>query len=374
MAVLRHLTHLSNVIAHSTAPSTSLSTPGATSRVQQVLLVPLGDAPPLPSLSLFLAQGTTPSAVCFQQDLLDRARKVEESFLADAVDRIEKVKKVVEQQVASDTAEQPVILGYLAHGKLSQSAIGECLDAGASGVLHSPYDGRTVALLKHVVAAANEGTSATVALSGSPSVSALQFSPTMEDEAKVILTPTALSMGAEHESERALSASWSSQRRRRSTQISLNRVISGSSTGSGALSSLSSDITQELAGESQQMATSASSKTNPKTPLTALNDFSFPTHLNRLLGTSQSASDAARRRSVDTGGLALAFDRATKKMETIDQAGESDDSSEHINVVAGDYEQEVADGSSSTQFAEVLGEMYNQTMMSIDVQMGDYDK
>lgn len=371
--MLRHLTHLPNVIANPKAPSTSLSTPGATSKVQQVILVPLGDAPPLPSLSLFLAQGTTPSAVCFQQDLLDRARKVEETFLADALGRIQKVKEVIEKQVGSDAADHPVLLGYLAHGSLSQSAIGECLDAGASGVLHPPYDGRTVVMLKHLVAAANEGTSSTVALAGSPSTSALQFSPSMDDEAKVILTPTALSMGAEHESERALSASWSSQRRRRSTQMSLNRVVSGSSTGSAALSALSSDLTQERSGESQQTTNSASI-TTPKTPLTALPDFAFPKHLNRLLGTSQSAVDAARRRSVDTGGLALAFDRASRRMETIEQSGESDDSSEHINVVAGDHEQELADGSSTTQFAEVLGEMYNQTMMSIDVQMGEYEK
>ncbi|KLT42542.1 hypothetical protein CC85DRAFT_83339 [Cutaneotrichosporon oleaginosum] len=378
VAVIRHLTHLPNVIAHPKSPSTSLSTPGATSKVQQVILVPLGDAPPLPSLSLFLAQGTTPSAVCFQQDLLDRAQKVEEDFLTDALDSIQKVKDAIQKEIGSDV-DPPVILGYLAHGSLSQSSISECLEAGASGVLHPPYDGRTVASLKMLVAAANEGTSSTVALAGSPAVSALQSSPANDDEAKVILTPTALSMGAEHESEKVLSASFSSQRRRRSTQmshLSLNRVASGSSTGSAGLSALSTDMTKEHPGESQQdgLASSHSART-PKSPLTALDDFSFPTHINRLLGTSQAACDAARRRSVDTGGLALAFDRANKRMETIDGAGEpADDASDHINVVAGDHEQEVADGSSTTQFAEVLGEMYNQTMMSIDVQMGDYEE
>lgn len=364
VAVIRHLTHLPNVIADPEERSTSLSTPGATANVQQVVLVPLGDAPPLPSLSLFLAQGTTPSAVCFQQDLLDRARKVEEAFLTTALDRIKQVKDVIQQQIGSD--EQPVILGYLAQGSLSQSAIGECLDAGAGGVLHPPYDNRTVLFLKQLVHAANEGTSSTVALLGSPTTSALQSSPMTEDDGKVILTPTALSMGAEHESEKILSASFSSQRRRKSTQTSLNRVISGSSTGSAAFSALSSDITQERAE-----ATSAPSRP----PHSALPEFGFPAQLNKILGTTQSASEAARRRSVDTGGLALAFDRASKKMETIDQSGESgDDSSEHINVVAGDHEQELADGSSTTQFAEVLGEMYNQTMMSIDVQMIEYDK
>jgi hypothetical protein len=367
------------VIANPKSPSTSLSTPGAKSKVQQVILVPLGDAPPLPSHSLFLAQGTTPSAVCFQQDLLDRARKVEEEFLTEALGRFQKVKEAIEKEIGSD-ADQPVILGYLAHGSLAQSSISECLEAGASGVLHPPYDGRTVASLKMLVAAANEGTSSTVALLGSPAVSA-QFSPINEEEGKVILTPTALSMGAEHESEKVLSASFSSQRRRRSTQmsqISLNRVVSGSSTGSAGLSGLSSDLTKEHPDESQHGTSASSNATNlrtPKTPHTALDDFSFPTHINRLLGTSQVASEAARRRSVDTGGLALAFDRATKRMETIDGAGEPvEDPADHINVVAGEHEQEVADGSSTTQFAEVLGEMYNQTMMSIDVQMGDYDQ
>lgn len=304
---------------------------------------------------------------------------MEEEFLAEALGRFQKVKEAIEKEIGSD-ADQPVILGYLAHGSLAQSSISECLEAGASGVLHPPYDGRTVASLKMLVAAANEGTSSTVALLGSPAVSA-QFSPINEEEGKVILTPTALSMGAEHESEKVLSASFSSQRRRRSTQmsqISLNRVVSGSSTGSAGLSGLSSDLTKEHPDESQHGTSASSNATNlrtPKTPHTALDDFSFPTHINRLLGTSQAASEAARRRSVDTGGLALAFDRATKRMETIDGAGEPvEDPADHINVVAGEHEQEVADGSSTTQFAEVLGEMYNQTMMSIDVQMGDYDQ
>lgn len=377
VAVIRHLTHLPNVIANPKSPSTSLSTPGATSKVQQVILVPLGDAPPLPSLSLFLSQGTTPSAVCFQQDLLDRARKVDEDFLTDALERIQKVKDTVQKEIGPD-ADQPVILGYLGQGSLAQSSMSECLETGASGVLHPPYDGRTVALLKMLVAAANEGTSSTVALASSPTTSALQFSPANDEDSKVILTPTALSMGAEHESEKVLSASFSSQRRRRSTQMSqmsLNRVVSGSSTGSAALSALSSDITQEHPHGTSTASNATNVLATPKSPLTALDDFSFPTHINRLLGTSQSACDAARRSSVDTGGLALAFDRATKRMETIDGTGEPvDDASDHINVVAGDHEQEVADGISTTQFAEVLGEMYNQTMMSIDVQMGDYDQ
>ncbi|BEJ00602.1 hypothetical protein CcaverHIS631_0504590 [Cutaneotrichosporon cavernicola] len=379
VAVVRHVTHLPNILANSQSPSTSLSTPGSTSKVQQVVLVPFGDAPPLPSLSLFLASGTTPSAVCFQQDLMERARKTEDEFLNQILGRIQSVKDVIQKQIGPDD-DQPIVIGYLAHGSLGQSSISECLEAGTAGVLHPPYDGRTVASLKMLVTAANDGTSSTVALAGSPASSALQFSPIIEEDAKVVLTPTALSMGAEHESEKVLTASFSSQRRRRSTQIShlsLNRVVSGSSTGSVGLSALSSSITQEIPAESLQSTSGSSNATNltPKTPLMTLDDFSFPSHLNRLLGTSEAANEAARRRSVDTGGLALAFDRASKRMETIDGSGESvEDTSNHINVVAGEHEQEVADGNSSTQFAEVLGDMYNQTMTSIDVQMGDYDE
>ncbi|GMK55611.1 hypothetical protein CspeluHIS016_0206670 [Cutaneotrichosporon spelunceum] len=382
VAVVTRLTHLPNVLGNRKSPSTSLSIPGATSNVQQVVLVPLGDAPPLPSLSLFLAQGTTPSAVCFQQDMIERARKTEENFLNHALDRIQKVKDVIHEQIEPDD-DQPIILGYLSHGSLGQASISECLEAGAAGVLHPPYDGRTVVSLKMLVAAANDGTSSTVALASSPASSALQFSPVIEDlDAKVVLTPTALSMGAELESEKVLAASFTSQRRRRSTQVShlsLNRVMSGSSAGSVGLSALSSEITQEITQDSRQSSSESSDATNllgtPKTPVTTFNDYSFPTHINRLLGTLDAASEAARRRSVDTGGLALAFDRASKRMETMDGAGEpADDASDHINVVAGDHEQDVADGNSSTQFAEVLGDMYNQTMMSIDVQMLDYDE
>jgi hypothetical protein len=90
------------------------------------------------------------------------------------------------------------------------------------------------------------------------------------------------------------------------------------------------------------------------------------------------AAFESRRRSVDTGRIALAFDRATKRIVPtvkVEASAEPalEDRRESLHM-AGDKEQEAADGTNTTQFAEVLGEMYQQTMSSIDIQMSEYDE
>lgn len=337
--------------------------------MQQVILCPLGETPSLPSLSLLLARGTTPSAVCFQQDLLERARKVEDDWLHSAVSTIHHVDQLCNAisenfEDARGSLPHPVIVAYVTHGTLSPSAVQACISAGAYGVLHPPFVSRTASTLRQLVAAGQEGLTSTVAGLSSPPTQ--PQSTSYEDETKVVLTPTALAMGAEHESEKVLSA-FTHQRRRLSAQLSLSRVISPTSPIDGE---------SETPHEREPLRTGTSTSSNAPTVATpgSLSHFPSLAHLYDPLGLQ--SFDASRRRSVDTGGIAIAFDRATKRMipmempdsETMPNGGRRGS----INVVAGDKEQEAADGSNTTEFAEVLGEMYQQTMTSIDVQMGEY--
>lgn len=375
---MHNLSHLSHAATqqHGDASSGSQVDGPTTSptSAHRVALVPLGDTPGLPSLSLLFASGTTPTAVCFQQDVLDRARKVEDEWLTSATGRIQHVKELLNQPEEGKADETSTfILAYSANGTLSPAAVTACVEAGASGVLYPPYDGHTGRILSQLVTAASHGdpTSA-LDLSSSPvhSVHSVHNLSGLEDDAKVVLPPTALAMGAEHESEKILSATLSSQSRRKSSQLS-----QGSITSSDLLNRTSSDgrpATLQTTYSSSSVATavggkSAAAAMGTVDPLNIARTL-LPSHLTSL--------DASRRRSVDTGGLSLAFDRVSKRAVPQDQVTglpAASASSLSINVVAGDHEQETADGLNTTQFADLLGEMYQQTMMSIDIQMGDYE-
>jgi hypothetical protein len=347
---------------------------------QQVILCPLGEAPTLPSLSLLLSRGTTPSAVCYQQDILNNARKHEDEWLNTALSTIQHVEQLcstIPEDPSAETntapAPHPVIIAYLTSGHPSASAIEACIGAGAFGVLYPPYDVHTAVTVKQLVVAGKDGNTTTVVgLSSPPSHnSSMHLNSVLEDDTKVILTPTALGMGAEHESEKVLSA-FGHQRRRIST-LSLNRAISV-----GSQASVESETAIPDGRDPLQTGTSTSSIAHTvATPSTTLSHFPSLSHLYDPLGL-QATFDTSRRRSVDTGGIALAFDRAAKRIESVDKVEVEPEAAperrDSINVVAGDKEQEAANGSNTTQFAEVLGEMYQQTMSSIDIQMGEYEQ
>jgi len=314
---------------------------------------------------------------------LDRARKVEDDWLATATTTIQHVEQLCSAIPESPGATngsspaQPIIIAYVTSGTPSPTAIETCIGAGAYGVLHPPFGVQTAAIIKHIVTTGRQSTASST--SGLSSPRSLAFSPlssVLEDDPKVILTPTALGLGAEHESEKVLSA-FGHQRRRRSTQLHLSRVVSPDSA-EGA----EDETLQER--EPLKTGTSTSSVGHTvATPSTTLSHFPSLSHLyDPFSGLQQPPNfDPSRRRSVDTGGIALAFDRATKLVVSVDPVDNKiEHETEHnehrpaINVVAGEKEQEAADGTNTTQFAEVLGEMYQQTMSSIDIQMEEYEQ
>lgn len=109
--------------------------------LRRVLLVPLSDSPTLPSLSLLLAQGTTPSAVCFQQDLLERARRTEADWLPSALDMIWRATQSQgPYQQGDSTKENVSVIAYSANPALSDGVVEQCIQAGALGVLFPPYE------------------------------------------------------------------------------------------------------------------------------------------------------------------------------------------------------------------------------------------
>ncbi|KAL1407396.1 3',5'-cyclic-nucleotide phosphodiesterase [Vanrija albida] len=350
VTAIRQVSHLPSILnttaAGASSPNLSTPRPSSTSTpAQQVILVPLGATPSLPSLSLLLAQGTTPTAVVFQQDLLDRARKVEEEWLSTALQGIHRVTDLVHQspiQQPQDSSKPAVVLAY-ADGALSPSAISAIVAAGASGVLRPPpFDRDSVNLLIQLVKAANDGTSPDnlAGLSASPAGSSVispALSATLEDETKVVLTPTALAMGAEHEGEKFLAAKLATRSGK------LGRVVSNDSADLG----------------------------DGRVPVPSLS--SLPSAKERILDSLTVSNDGSRRRSVDTGRIALAFDRQAKRAVHFEAAEAPLGRRGSFNVVAGDKEQEAADGNTA-QFAEVLSELYQQTMNSIDIHMAEYDE
>lgn len=271
---------------------------------------------------------------------------MEEEWLSTALQGIHKVSDLIEQsrsQQPQDSSEPPVIIAYVADGALSPSALSAIVAAGAAGVLRPPpFDADSVNLLIQLVKAANDGTSPDnlVGLSVSPAGSnaiSPTLSATYEDETKVVLTPTALAMGAEHEGEKFLAAKLA--------------------TRSGKLGRVVSNDSADL-GEGQA-------------PVPSLSD--LPSAKERILDSLTVNNDAARRRSVDTGRIALAFDRQAARAVHFEAAEGPLARRGSFNVVAGDKEQEAA-GGNTAQFAEVLSELYQQTMNSIDIHMAEYDE
>lgn len=375
MTAVRHNAHLPGILsepqATPTVPQLSASRE-LPQPAQQVVLVPLGDTPSLPSLSLLLSRGTTPSAVCFQQDLLDRAAKIEGDWINAATASIQRVQELIKPGFnAAVSGETPLVVGYVSHGTLSPAAVQACIAAGASGVLHPPYDAHTALVLNQLVTARKAGKTDTVAnLSTSPSHPNLSMGGSFDDDTNVVLTPTALSMGAEHESEKVLSA-FTHHRRRLSAHLNLSRVVTPGSNGS-----IHGEPHPDRDALKTGTTTSSVGQTVATPGSTTLAHFPALAHIYDQTNLTAVTSAEARRRSVDTGGIALAFNRASQRMIPADMAGDPSMHSPNRNgsdaMVAGDKEQEAADAH-TTQFAEVLGDVHEQTMASINIQMGEYE-
>lgn len=328
-----------------------------------------------------MAQGTTPSAVCFQQDVLDRARRTEEEWLPSAIEQIAVVVRMRDHASASGRSEKPIILAYSANPALSASTISSCVDAGASGVLRPPYDLETAQLVRRMVAAAKTGRLSSVV---SMAASKTPTSPTFSDASmKVVLPPTALFGGGEHEGERVLTG----HRRKMSGTQDIQSLANASRDRSSSRS---------LAGSRKQ-----SKRDLPSLTISAATEEAGhpDAEMDNLAFALYQPSLQRRRRSVDTGGLATAMKRAQKAFEVaarpvpIPGLAPSTPATPQIRhgrlgsssraMTPGPMQegrgsaQDEADpfsGDVDTHLAELLSAMFYQTCVTIDVQMEQYEE
>jgi hypothetical protein len=355
VSTLRTASHLGQYISHiHDLPLASGDAAATTNKTAQVIMVPLSDSPTLPSLSLLLTQGTTPSAICFQQDLLDRARRTEADWLPSALYIIgEAIEQSRQQSRTQGDTTQTYVIAYSANPALSPSVVERCMQAGAIGVLQPPYESRdTLKLIKRMIAYEEKSNAARHAFD-------------------------------DFESRRASVAS--------------------------AAQSQDSESASSRGGRKHSM--------HPLSPIPAGTSTDYaPTNVG---GPSPFISDlAARRRSVDTGGLSLALQRASDHIMTYEsknQHTQSNQVSEPWRIgkyrearttanspqrsphfqepfkTKTDRSASVADvGSHLSQqlkekdipeeeeeemaIAELLSEMYRQTRVAIESQMEDYDE
>ena len=223
-------------------------------------------------------------------------------------------------------------------------------------MLKPPYDLDTARLLQRMVRAGREGRVSTVVelqnTNGDHSPGLFDGPAFDEQETTVILAPTALSFGGEHEGERVLSASIQ-HRRNNSTS-------------------------QSIASRSPQPSLSGSRKNSAGPPSSG----TFSPNAHFLVPGPSSLE--RRRRSVDTGGLALALKRVSR---VIEGGSESKGAGRLSRIQEGSTSRpragtrlsgaipegvEDKDGAKPTELAELLSAMYCQTMGTVDVQMVEY--
>lgn len=95
-----------------------------------VVLVPLCDSPALPSLTAMLAQGTTPSAVCFQD-----VQRTEDEWLPYALDTM----RIVRSSQSPFVPHPPIVFAYSANTSCTDTVVAKCRAHGAAGVFKPPY-------------------------------------------------------------------------------------------------------------------------------------------------------------------------------------------------------------------------------------------
>lgn len=380
VTVIHTLSHLPSLIdpAVSSSAHPIITRPADPAEpVTHVILVPLADSPTFPSLSLLLNSGTTPSAVCFQQDILERAIRAEERWLKGALAQIQRVVDICTERrsansstpstarpspvtsgtVSPTEAPAPFIIAYSANPSLSQSAISACISAGAIGVLKPPYDLSTAEMVRRMVRSYKEGELPVTFQSpfdtSSPygmTASHLSISPGGgSDETTVVLPPTALDMGAEHEGEKILAAAmgprrgsseaWSLARSDKRSSISQRTSMSresqstsrkGSTVSGFAFtsadpfaascacnspSSLHLRSNQQTPPMYQQTPMEATYR-HPEISLPPASKYTYPYLFYQAPSfCSFHPAPDPRRRSVDVGGLAEAIKRASQLYE-----------------------------------------------------------
>jgi len=392
VTLVRNTSHLPPLLS-SPSGSGSISSisarPSQVSTITPVILVPLCDSPTIPSLSLLLAQGTTPTAVCFQQDLLERARQTEEEWLPSALAQIREVVGMRDQKTSS-TYESPIVLAYSANPALNPSTTQLCISAGAAGVLKPPFHAETARLVKRMVRAAREGRISSVVelprehghhLAHNPNAP-LSLAGTEDSGTKVVLPPTALDMGGEHEGEKVLSAAMTHRRQNSTNKIDSRNRQSATPLNLDSISPADADSTRRqdmsiLTPTTARQTTASTSTTDQRDhvihPYVASMGRYKPTH-------------TPRRRSVDVGCLSLALERATTAfagpLAISDSKGfafpappaPSTELKRGKTQVGLDRHIETGEESTETHLAELLSAMYRQSTVAMDVQMTEYEE
>lgn len=323
-------------------------------------------------------------------------------------------------QTSSSTYEAPIILAYSANPALYPSTTQRCIAAGASGVLKPPFHGESARLVKRMVRAARAGRiSSVVELPVEASTNQIRALGTLgraafpsygqdggESGTKVVLPPTALDMGGEHEGEKVLSAAMTHRRQNSYTNggaaTSQNRHPALSLDGLPPVDNLQiRDRRQDL---SIVTPTTAMPNNTPSSTTDTHQDslHSYIASLSRY-----RPSCTPRRRSVDIGCLSVALSRATSAFEgplsIMDakqgftfpppipdpaEAGTAAPSMKRgrtqaskselrrtstvqgpVHDCAGHEEE-----SSETHLAELLSAMYCQSTAAMDVEMSEYEQ
>jgi len=334
--------------------------------------------------------------VCFQQDSLDRAKRSEEEWLPAALTQIRSVVEMRDEltrQAATKgtVVEIPVILAYSANPALSTSTISACVHTGAAGVLRPPYDVHTAKIVRRMVRAAKEGRiSSVVGLPGN----GRSASPSNEDESehKVILPPTALSMGGEHEGEKVLSGAYRAHRRGTSASIEPYHLTGLASSTPGRQREYSAPARKPSLQQTPAFppSTSVQSVSTPITAVTPAFDHTEQPALDHKLASLLVYNPPVeqRRRSIDVSGLTMALKRAQRAFEIVKPKAIStpDDSAFNKLSPAGTEanghahelghargESHDEDACPDTHLAELLSAMYYQTLVAIEIGMEEYE-
>ena len=315
---------------------------------------------------------------------MDRAKRSEEEWLPAALAQIQQLMTMKEEQLqemsnrsttdsTSRVVESPIILAYSANPALSVNTIAACVSAGAMGVLKPPYDMETASVIRRMVRAAKEGRlSSIVGLSHGGLARSLSNGGEESPPHNVVLPPTALSIGGEHEGEKVLSGAY--QKHRRGTSASFGQSWatptqqrSRESSMSGRKGSFQNIITTIPALPTSQVIQSPVTARTPVFPDHGDHDY---LHFESLLSYNPSVEQ--RRRSVDTSGLGMALRRAQKAFETGKPNSPSVPSAGIIHQHSEDDHDQ--DSCQDTQLAELLSAMFYQTLLAIDIEMNGYEE
>lgn len=425
VTLIRNASHLPPLLSSPSGsasfPSSISARPSRVTSVTPVILIPLCDSPSIPSLSLLLAQGTTPTAVCFQQDLLERARQTEEEWLPSALDQIKAVLDM-RNQTSSTTYETPIILAYSANPALNTSTTQRCIAAGASGVLKPPFHGETARMVKRMVRAAREGRISSVVelpMGISRHQSRAEGRAAFhsfgeeagENETKVVLPPTALDMGGEHEGEKVLSAAMT--HRRQNSYSTTSRAQSRNRNTPLNLTDLPAVDTLRINPRRQDLSVLTPTTAMPATTTPSSTTDTHQETLHPYIASLSRyrPSCTPRRRSVDIGCLSVALSRATSAFEgplAVSEPKQGFATTTHIPVTGqaalrppgmmkSHTQAGISDGrrsttqtptrnttkghrcaghdeSSETHLAELLSAMHCQSTAAMDVEMAEYDQ